>query len=92
MFRRKNTEAIMTLMKYSLDLSIPWVTQYYSEEKDDQDAQTFEDNRDLYKVWLANGGNEMLNIFSKDQRQRFLNANGYVTRMKYNFGVFAVLI
>ena len=75
MFNRNNTESIMTLMKYSLDLSHPWITKYYQTEKGD-DKQTFGESRDMYKVWQSMTGNEMLDLFSKNGRHNFLEERG----------------
>ena len=82
MFHRSNTDSIMTLMKYSLDLSNPWVTQYYPTDKEGHDKQTLGDNRDIYKVWLGMTANEMLKLFSKNGRHYFLEANGYLNKIK----------
>ena len=76
MFHRSNIESIMSLMKYSLDLSNPWVTQYYQMENEDHDKQTLGDNRDIYKFWLTMSDNRMLDLFLKDERHNFLGLNG----------------
>ena len=76
MFHRSNTETIMMLMKYSLDLSTPWVTQYYPSEKEGQDPQTSGDNRNMYKVWLPTSGSGILDLFSKNGQYNFLEENG----------------
>ena len=68
-FHRRNTDKIMTLLKYSLDMSNPWITQYYKGEKEDK--QTLGDNRDMYKLWLTNRDNELINLFSKNGRDNF---------------------
>ena len=73
MFHRNNTAMIITLMKYSLDLSSPWVTQYYQAEKERHDKLSIGDNRNLYKVWLTMTGNEILDLFSKND---FLDEHG----------------
>jgi hypothetical protein len=69
-------------MKYSLDLSNPWVTQYYPTDKEGPDKQTLGDNRDIYKVWLGMTANEMLKLFSKNGRHNFLEANGYLSKIE----------
>ena len=83
MFQRTNTEAIMTLMKYSLDLSNPWVTKYYGKENGDRNNQSLGDNRNIFKVWLTNGGNELLKIFSMNGRHLFPHEYGLVSFIKY---------
>ena len=61
----------MTLMKYSLDMSNPWITKYYKEAQEDNDTQTFGDNRDIYKLWISQSDNEMLKLLSKIDRYNF---------------------
>ena len=64
MFQRSNIEQIMTLMKFSLDLTSPWINKYYTSPKEsqlsqrceDQSSDEFHEMRDLYKVWLAGDG------------------------------------
>ena len=70
-FHRNNTGAIMTLMKYSLEMSNPWVTQYHKESDENSDMQTFGDNRDMHKLWLTSSGNEMLNFLSENGKNNF---------------------
>ena len=83
MFQRTNTETIMALMKYSLELSHPWITQYYPAEKEGRNKQTLGDNRLMYKAWLATSGNEMLNLISKNGQNDFLEQTGYLDRIKF---------
>ena len=64
-------EAIMTLMKYSLDMSNPWVTQYYEQADEDNNTQTFGDNRDINRLWITMSDNEMLKLFSKNGKYNF---------------------
>ena len=70
-FHGNNTEAIMTLMKYSLDTTSPWITQYYDKNREDNGSQTLGDNRDMYKLWLGNSDNEILKLFSKTGGHNF---------------------
>ena len=65
-FRRSNTQQIMSLMKYSLDLSNPWIPQYYHSYEDDDAMQTFGATRDLYKVWLAESDDELLKLSNRE--------------------------
>ena len=74
MFHRRNTDTIMTLMKYSLDLSNPWITQYYQAENDDM--QTLQDNRNMYKLWVTGSENELIKLFSKKGQHNFPNEYG----------------
>ena len=74
MFHRRNTDTIMTLMKYSLDLSNPWITQYYQAENDDM--QTLQDNRNMYKLWVTGSENELIKLFLKKGQHNFPNEYG----------------
>ena len=78
-FNNNNIQQIMSLMKYSLDLSNPWISQYYQGHKNDASKQIVGDTRSLYKVWLAEGGDEFLNLLAKDRDFNFLQSFGYVT-------------
>ena len=82
MFQTKNTETIMSLMKHSLDLSNPWLTKYYGKENVGRNKQSLDDNRDIFKAWLANGGNEILNMFSTNGRHDFPHEYGLVPVIK----------
>ena len=66
----------MTLMKYSLDMSNPWVTQYHEGTQEDNDTQTFGDNRDMYKLWITKSDNEMLRLLSKNGHYNFAGEYG----------------
>ena len=63
-------------MKYSLDLSNPWIPQYYHSYKDDESTQTFGAARDLYKVWLAERTDELLKLFATKDDLNFLQHFG----------------
>ena len=77
----------MTLMKYSLDMSNPWVTQYHKEVYENSHTQTFGDNRDMYKLWLTNSDNEILNLLSRNGKNNFLQEYGYESKMKFNYNL-----
>ena len=66
----------MSLMKYSLDLSNPRISQYYYSYKDDKAKPTFGTMRDLYKVWLAESDNELLKLLSTNGELNFLAGFG----------------
>ena len=76
MFHRTNTATIMTLMKYSLEMSTPWITQYYRAENEGLNKQTLGDNRLMYKAWLATNGNEMLVLFATNGQNNLLQQTG----------------
>ena len=75
-FRRSNIQQIMSLMKYSLDLSNPWISQYYHNYEEDEDMQTLRTTRDLYKGWLAEGDDELLKLLSTNGEINFLQGFG----------------
>ena len=61
LFNRINMKMIMTLMKYSLDLSDPWIPQYYNYYQTPY-KQTLQSSRNLYKKWLAEEENDLRNL------------------------------
>ena len=63
-------------MKYSLDLSNPWISRYYQGDGNDASRQGVGAMRSLYKVWLAKGDDELLKTFSKDGDLNFLQRFG----------------
>ena len=69
----------MSLMKYSLDLSTPWISQYYQGYGNDASKHTVGDKRALNKVWLAKEGGELLKMLSKDEDLNFLQSFGYAS-------------
>ena len=75
-FRRSNIQQIMLLMKYSLDLSNPWTSQYYQGHEDNETKQTVGNTRDLYKVWPAEHDDELLKLFSTAGNLNFLQSFG----------------
>ena len=72
-------------MKYSLDLSNPWLTKYFGNGNMDCNKQSLEDNHDIFKVWLANSGHEILKLFSTNGRHDFAHKYGLVPNIKYRF-------
>ena len=63
-------------MKYSLDLSNPWIPQYFRNYTDDESKQNYETMRDLYKIWLAENNEELLKVFSKSRDLDFVRNFG----------------
>ena len=82
-FQRTNTETIMSLMKYSLDLTHPWLTKYWGKEKIGPHKQSFRDNRDIFEAWLDNSGNDLLNIFATNGTHQFPYDYGLVPDINY---------
>ena len=71
-------------MKYSLDLTNPWITKYYDSSARDQELQTggsgnidyFPRRRDLYKFWLAD--DELSHPMLLNRKDSWLDEFGYV--------------
>ena len=53
-FRRSNLPQILTLMKYSLELSDPWNSQYHSY-RENGGMDLFKKGRELHRLWIADG-------------------------------------
>ena len=63
LFRRSNMQQIMSLMKYSLDLSNPWISQYFNYHTKDKSTLDRGSMRALYKIWFAKNHDELLELF-----------------------------
>lgn len=51
----------MTLLKFSIDLSKPWISQYYNRENQDgKPKKGISTTRDLNKIWMAEIGQTAL--------------------------------
>ena len=62
-YRNENSKQIMALMKYSLDLSSPWIPQYI-EDSNDQDIEiNAEMIRYINKIWFAKNAGGLSKIF-----------------------------
>ena len=75
-FQRNNIKQIMSLMKYSLDLSNPWIAKYYEAVQNDKAIQKFGTMRDAYKFWLSGTENDMLTLMKKSGVENFINEFG----------------
>ena len=75
-FRRSNIQQIMSLMKYSLDISNPWISQYFHNYTDAESTQSAGSMRDMYKIWLAENNDELLELFSSSDDLNFLRNFG----------------
>ena len=62
---RSNVEHILTLMKYSLDVSDPWIPQYYKTNIS-QDVHSIQPTCNLFKVWLLGERNSLRKLISSD--------------------------
>ena len=57
----------MTLLKFSLDLSKPWFSQYYPRgNQDENQYQGTTTSRDLDKVWMKERGLTNLGLRTKN--------------------------
>ena len=57
-FAGSNILQIMTLMKYSLELSDPWVSHYH-DYNEDAGVGTYRKRRNFHRLWLADNENEL---------------------------------
>ena len=57
-FHRSNIPQILTLMKFSLELSDPWISQYYSS-RDPGGLELFQKRRKLHQLWITDNDNEL---------------------------------
>ena len=71
LFNRSNHKVVMTLMKYSLDLTDPWIPHYYNSNGNNKGQSTLL-SRDLYKTWLAKENNEFKRLVSKGVNNNIL--------------------
>ena len=64
-YNNANSQQIMALMKYSLDLSNPWITQYF-EQKDNTDSEFNDDVRRLIsQSWFTTNHDPIVNSLSR---------------------------
>ena len=75
-YRNANTKQIMALMKYSLTVSNPWISQYQTKPKDMQFGNSRYISRRMSKAWFAKNNEELLKLFSRTQDMDFLNNFG----------------
>ena len=64
-------------MKYSLDLTNPWISRYYHNNNDGQTKQSNLTGRDLYRMWLDEEDNEVIRMFSSSEKFNALKRLGY---------------
>ena len=69
-FRRSNLPQILTIMKYSLELSDPWISQYHSY-REHAGKNPFGERRELHRLWITDDDEElgkfMVNASSLDR-------------------------
>jgi hypothetical protein len=76
LFQRNNIEQIMALMKYSLELSSPWIPHYYKNDGEQEIMKNSMINKYMYKAWLIEDDVSLLNLFSKNENFDFLKEFG----------------
>ena len=76
LFQSNNIKQIMALMKYSLELSNPWISHYYKNDDDQKFMKTSLINKYIYKAWLIEDDVALLNLFSKNENFDFLQKFG----------------
>ena len=57
-FRRSNLPQILTLTKYSLELSDPWISQYHSYHEHG-DMGPLRKRPELHRIWLTDDDDEL---------------------------------
>jgi hypothetical protein len=55
----------MILMKYSLELSSPWISKHYTTS-DENENGTFGTTTNFYKLWVTEHDEELKTLFSKN--------------------------
>ena len=75
-YKNANTKQIMALMKYSLDISNPWISQYLAKPKNKPFGNNRYISRQMSKSWFAKNNEELLKLFSRTQDMNFLNSFG----------------
>lgn len=65
LFKRDNIKVIMSLMKYSLDMTDSWLPHFHNLKDKHDGLLTFE-TREMYKSWLAGKDNDLRKMISKD--------------------------
>ena len=79
MYHHGNIEKIMELLKYSLDLSKPWISKYYrrSLQNGNRNQEATAD-RDLDKIWMAKMGLGNLDMGANFDEKYLPTIQGYV--------------
>ena len=75
----------MGLMKYSLDLSTPWIPQYYGSTNAQDMRIDRNEQRHMTKLWLNENKESVLKIFPNNTDFTFLENFGYVLINLFKF-------
>ena len=75
-YNNGNRKQIMGLMRYSLDLSTPWISQYYGNPNDQDMTLNSEVSRYMRKLWLTESNDPMFEIFPENTDFDFLGNFG----------------
>ena len=62
-FQRSNLPNILTLMKYSLELSDPWISQYHSYNEH-AGNKLFRERRELHRIWITDNDEELRKLIA----------------------------
>ena len=76
LYKNTNIQQIMALMKYSMDISNPWISQYDGMAREKEFEHRSDVNRHLGKAWLAENNEVLLRLFSEKTNMNFLRQFG----------------
>ena len=76
-FQRSNLPQILTLMKYSLELSDPWISQYHNYHEQAGVAQ-FRKRRELHRLWITDNDKELRKFMLKASTLDHLHGWRYI--------------
>ena len=74
--KNTNIQQIMSLMKYSLDLSNPWITQYFKKQGKSEIGLNANFNRFLSKFWLKENKDSVMELFARNGNVEFPQSFG----------------
>ena len=75
-YNHSNVQQIMILMKYSLDLSRPWIPQYHKQDLNDGNEVNFDFNRLIHQNWFVENNHELLKLFPTEEDIDFFQQFG----------------
>ena len=75
-YKNTNVKQIMALMKYSMEISNPWISQYYYKNKEKDLENNEYGSRHLSKGWFSQNKDSLLKLFSRELDLDFLQKFG----------------
>ena len=78
LFKRGNIKAIMSLIKYSLDMTDSWLPHFHNL-KDKKDGPLILKTREMYKSWIARKDNDLRKLILNDFGAEMLHGWRYVS-------------